>query len=229
MSAGRILLVEDSPEAALLVSRRLRASGYEVHVAPDGERALLAAGRHPPDLVILDRGLPGLSGLEVCRRLREGSDVPIVFLSADGAPGDTVEGLRCGADDYIAKPCDPEVLLARVEARLRPRLAAPARARLVAGPLSLDLDGRLAELAGEAVPLTTREFELLSCLMRHRERVLSRDRLIELVWGHDFEGESNVVDAYVRLLRKKLEGPDRPRLIHAVRGAGYVLRVPPAP
>jgi two-component system, OmpR family, response regulator len=220
---GAILVVEDEQTIADLVRAYLRRDGFGVVWARSGEQALDELSRHPVRLVILDLGLPGIDGFEVCRRLRSRADVPILILSARDDEVDRVAGLEAGADDYVTKPFSPRELVARVKAILR-RAGAPGRAgtaeggALVAGDVALDRAARTVTAGGEPVELTSREFDLLAALLAHAGVVLSRDRLLDLVWQGEFAGGTRTVDVHVAQLRAKL---DRPGLIETVRGAGY--------
>ena len=224
-----VLVVDDDPEIRDSLRRGLSVEGYAVSLAADGAEALDAARDRAPDLVVLDVMLPTLDGLEVCRRLRMAEEsLPIVLLTARDAVPDRVAGLETGADDYLVKPFAIEELLARVRVQLRrrdPTGAATAGAReLRFDDLRLDTAAREARRGGRRIPLTTTEYELLRLFMQHPREVLSRERIFERVWGYDFDGESKVIEVYVRYLREKLEAAGEPRLIHTVRGAGYVLR-----
>jgi two-component system response regulator MprA len=192
-------------------------------VAADGESGLKAARDTPPDLVILDWMLPGLDGLEVCRRLRAGGSVPILMLTAKDAVTDRVTGLNSGADDYLTKPFAFEELLARVRALLRrSRTTEEIIFRFV--DLTLNVNTREVTRGSRKVDLTTKEFDLLHFFMRHPRQVLTREMLYDRVWGYDFEGESNILEVYIRYLRSKLEAGGEPRLLQTVRGVGYALR-----
>jgi DNA-binding response OmpR family regulator len=210
------------PRIADFIRRGLVLTGYEVDVAHDGEAALSAAREQMPDLVVLDLMLPGMDGVEVCRRLRAASDVPIVVLTARDAVSDKVEGLDAGADDYLTKPFVFDELLARLRAALRRR--APSEEVLTVGDLIVRPASREVERAGRLVDLTTREYDLLVFLVRNAGRVVDKQTIFEKVWGYDFEVESDAIKVYVRYLRKKLNGPGEADLIHAVRGVGYILR-----
>jgi two-component system, OmpR family, response regulator MprA len=219
----RVLVVEDDGDIADVLRRALGMEGYEVRLADDGERALTAAGDFEPDAVVLDLGLPTLDGVEVCRRLRESGDVPILMLTARDAVDSRVEGLDSGADDYLVKPFERTELLARLRALLRRR---PPRgsAFLVVGDLRLNPDTHEVWRGERALDLTGREFELLEHLMRNERLVVSRDKLLEEVWEYAPFSETNTVDVFVSNLRRKLEAGGEPRLLHTVRGSGYVLR-----
>ena len=221
----RILLVEDEEKLARMVELELNYEGYQVEKAFDGRRGLELALSGRFDLILLDIMLPALSGMEVLRRLRRESQVPVIMLTARDTVVDKVSGLDMGADDYVTKPFATEELLARIRAALRKR-PAPAQpdSRLTAGPLVMDLDRHLVTVDGQNVALTRREFDLLRCLLEHKEKVLSREELLEQVWGFDFMGETNTVDVYIRFLRTKLDEAFRIKLIHTVRGVGYVIR-----
>jgi two-component system, OmpR family, response regulator MprA len=219
----RVLVVEDDEEIAQVLQRSLRLEGYEVRLAADGEAALQAAGAFHPDLVVLDLGLPGLDGIDVARRLRGGDDVPILMLTARDAVESRVEGLDAGADDYLVKPFERQELLARLRALLRRR---PPRgsASLVVADLALNPDTHEVHRGDRAVELTQREFELLEHLMRNERIVVPRQRLLEEVWGYDPFATTNTIEVFVSNLRRKLEAGGEPRLLHTIRGAGYVLR-----
>jgi two-component system response regulator MprA len=222
---GRVLVVEDDQEIADVLRRTLRGEGHEVRSAGDGAEALRVAAEFIPDLVVLDLGLPKLDGVEVCRRLRAESDVPILILTARTETGDRVEGLDSGADDYLVKPFERQELLARLRALLRRR---PPRgsASLTVGDLRLNPDTREVYRGDRAIELTNREFELLEYLMRNERLVISRERLLEEVWGYDPMAMTNTIDVFISNLRRKLEQGDEARLLHTKRGAGYVLRAP---
>ncbi|MFL5893740.1 MAG: response regulator transcription factor [Thermoleophilaceae bacterium] len=208
---------------AVALRRSLRLEGYDVRVAGDGEEALTESGVFEPDLVVLDLGLPRLDGVEVCRRLRDGGDMPILMLTAREGVGHRVTGLDSGADDYLVKPFEREELLARMRALLRRR---PPRgsAFLTVGDLRLNPDTREVLRGERSIQLTAREFELLEYLMRNERLVVSRQALLDDVWGYDAFAETNTVDVFISNLRRKLEDGGEPRLLHTIRGAGYVLR-----
>ena len=225
--SDRILVVEDDERIAQFLERGLIFEGYRVDVARDGSEGLVLAREAPPDLVILDLMLPGsIDGLEVCRRLRAASDVPILILTAKDTVEDRVIGLDAGADDYLLKPFAFDELLARMRALFR-RVAPVSKPELMTfADLTLDTGTRRAARGGRAIDLTAKEYELLELFLRHPRQVLSRDLIFDRVWGYDFGGESNIIEVYVRYLRQKTEEQAEPRLIHTVRGVGYVLREP---
>lgn len=218
-----MLVVEDDEEIAQTLKRSLRMDGYEVRVAGDGEAALEAAAAYHPDLVILDLGLPRLDGIEVARRLRGADDVPILILTARSELDDRVSRLDEGADDYLTKPFERQELLARLRALMRRR---PPRgsATLVVGDLHLNPASRDVTRSGREIELTNREFELLEFLMRNERLVVSRERLLEEVWGYDPLALTNTIDVFISNLRRKLEQGGEPRLLNTKRGAGYVLK-----
>jgi DNA-binding response OmpR family regulator len=221
----RILVIEDDEEIAQVLQRSLRLEGYEVKLAGDGVQGLEEAHAFLPDLIILDLGLPRLDGVDVARRLRDGGDeVPILILTARDALESRVEGLDMGADDYLVKPFERQELLARMRALLRrrpPRGMAPLRV----GDLMLNPDTHEVSRGERRIELTQREFELLEYLMRNERLVISRQKLLDEVWGYDPFSITNTIEVFVSNLRRKLEAGGEPRLLHTVRGAGYVLRV----
>jgi DNA-binding response OmpR family regulator len=221
--APRVLVVEDDEDIAQALQRSLRMEGYEVRAAADGRVALEQGRAFAPDLVILDLGLPEVDGLEVARSLRADDDVPILILTARDALDSRVEGLDAGADDYLVKPFERQELLARMRALLRrrpPRGSAPLRV----GDLSLNTDTHEVLRAERPIDLTQREFELLEYLMRNERIVISRQRLLDEVWGYDPFSTTNTIEVFVSNVRRKLEAEGEPRLLHTIRGAGYVLR-----
>jgi len=219
----RILVVDDDPKIAAALRRTLAYEGHEVEVAVDGRQALVAARERAPDLILLDVMLPELDGIEVCRRLREGGDVPILMLTARDTVSDRVLGLDSGADDYLVKPFAHEELVARVRTLLR--RSRPRRAELLRfGDVVMDIGAHEVRRADDAVQLTAVEFKLLEHFLRNPRLVLSRQQILDVVWGFDAETASNVVDVYVGYLRQKLEIGGAPRLLQTVRGVGYVLR-----
>src|SRR5687768_9213630 len=223
LPGGRVLIVEDDAEIADVLRRSLRNEGYEVQTAGDGPAALASAADFVPDLVVLDLGLPGMDGLEVCASLRAEGDVPILILTARAETEDRVAGLDSGADDYLVKPFERQEFLARVRALLRRR---PPRgsAQLTVGDLRLNPDTREVRRDQRPVELTKREFELLEYLMRNERLVISRERLLEEVWGYDPMDSTNTIDVFISNLRRKLEEGGESRVLHTKRGAGYVLK-----
>ncbi|MBW8481763.1 response regulator transcription factor [Actinomadura parmotrematis] len=222
-AAGRVLVVDDDPTVAEVVARYLTRDGHAVECLADGRRALARALADPPDLVVLDLMLPGLGGLEVCRRLRAASAVPIVMLTALGAETDRLAGLEIGADDYVTKPFSPRELALRVRSVLRRARGGvrPGGGRLRDGGLVLDAGAHEAALDGVPLALTAREFDLLAHLLRHPRRVLTREELLERVWGWSF-GDTSTVTVHVRRLREKIEAdPAAPRRLVTVWGVGY--------
>ena len=224
--ADRILIVEDEAALARFVELELKHEGYEVAKAADGREGLSMMESGEYDLVLLDIMLPGLNGLEVLRRARRTVDTPVIMLTARDTVMDKVTGLDMGAEDYVTKPFEIEELLARIRVCLRKaaRQAAPART-LSVGPLELDPDRHTVACQGQPVELTHREFDLLKILMENKGIVLSRNTLIERVWSYDYMGETNIVDVYIRYLRGKIDDVYSVKLIHTVRGVGYVLRI----
>jgi len=219
----RILVVDDDPEILSLLKRGLSYEGYAVETASNGAEALAKAREKEPDLVVLDVMMPEMDGVEVARRLRQAGDVPILMLTARGTVADRVAGLDGGADDYLVKPFAFDELLARVRALLR-RRQPREREVLRFVDLTLDTVSREVRRGNDAIQLTAQEFDLLELFLCHPRQVLKRDFIYDRVWGYDFEGESNVIEVYVRYLRAKLEAGGKPRLIQTVRGVGYVLR-----
>jgi len=220
----RILLIEDESKIADFIRRGLKLEGYEVDVAYDGDVGLDKAVEAKPDLIILDLMLPGVDGMDVCRSLREaGFEMPILMLTARDAVADRVAGLDAGADDYLVKPFAFDELVARIRALLR--RSAPAEDEMLAfSDLVMNVTTREVKRRERPIELTAKEFDLLETFMRHPRQVLTRDQLYQHVWGYDFGAESNIIEVYIRYLRAKLEEEGEPRLIHTVRGVGYVLR-----
>lgn len=229
--SSRILVVDDDAKITSFLRRGLVLEGYDVIVCNSGIDALRLVAEQVPDLIILDIMMPGVDGLEVCRRIRTaGETVPILMLTARDTVSDRVKGLDMGADDYLVKPFALEELTARVRALLRRNKGAMAE-ELDARPgvlryadLELDTASREAKRGARPVELTAKEFELLALFLNHPRQVLTRDTLMEKVWGYDYTGESNVLEVYVGYLRQKLEAGGEPRVIHTVRGVGYVLK-----
>ncbi|MFC0314749.1 response regulator transcription factor [Gordonia phosphorivorans] len=229
------LVVEDEPDLAAIVGDYLRSAGFDVTVLHDGAQAVESAQRNPPDVVVLDLGLPGLDGVEVCRRLRTFSDAYIVMLTARAAEVDMLIGLSVGADDYVLKPFSPRVLIARIDAMLRrPRAGAAqpdAQARRVReiGAVIVDLDARQVWVGGTHVHLTRTEFDILAALIHRPGVVVTREHLMNTVWGSTWVGDTHVVDVHIGGLRRKLDDRGDDRLIETVRGVGYRIDDPAAP
>jgi two-component system response regulator MprA len=226
----RVLVVDDDPGVRDSLRRSLVFNGYEVELAEDGQRGLSAIAMRRPDVVVLDVMMPGLDGLETCRRLRAaGEDIPVLMLTARESVADRVSGLDAGADDYLAKPFALEELLARLRALLRRSTVGPEGNQLLRfSDLSLDLGTREVWRGQRPITLTRTEFHLLELLLRHPRQVLERGQILEEVWGFDFPTTANSLEVYVGYLRRKLEAEGEARLIHTVRGVGYSLRESPA-
>ena len=225
----KILLVEDEEKLARMVELELKYEGYQVDKAADGRTGLDMAQTGDYDLILLDIMLPALNGMEVLRRLRRESLVPVSMLTARDTVMDKVAGLDAGADDYITKPFAIEELLARIRAALRNKAEGAAEVpgqvgKLMAGPLTMDVDRHEVSVNGQEVELTRREFDLLRYLLENKEKVVTREVLLDNVWGFDFVGETNTVDVYIRFLRSKIDERFHIKLIHTVRGVGYVIR-----
>ncbi len=223
MSAGTVLLVEDEPSIGALVRSYLERERWHVVWVRSGEDALAELPRHPVRIVVLDIGLPGMDGFDVCREMRRRSRVPILMLTARDEEPDRVAGLEIGADDYVTKPFSPREVSARIKAILRRSEQTPENETIELDSIVLDRDAREVTVEGAPVELTAKEFDLLACLLEHPGIVLSRDRLLDRVWGMDFPGGTRTVDVHVAQLRRKL---GRPELIRTVRGAGYKLVKP---
>jgi two-component system response regulator MprA len=217
-----ILVVDDDPKILSVLGRGLRFEGYNVQLAADGNEALQLARLDPADIVVLDVMLPGLDGLEVCRRLRRGMNVPILMLTARDAVLDRIAGLDSGADDYLIKPFDFDELLARIRALLR-RVHPSSESELVFADLRLDTRTREVYRADRRIDVTTREYELLLLLLQHPRQVLTRDQILDHLWGHA-SVDSNAIEVHIARLRDKLEAGNEARLIQTIRGAGYALR-----
>ena len=222
----RILIIEDDPAILKVLQRGLAYEGYTVDVAMDGRTGLNIAHDQHPDLIILDWMLPGMDGLEVCRRLRLQGGLPILMLTAKDTIQDRVQGLDAGADDYIVKPFNLDELTARIRALFR-RTQTERNQVYQFADLTMDSDSRQVTRGKRLVPLTAKEYELLELFLRHPRQVLTREVIFDRVWGYDFGGESNVLEVYIRYLRQKLELEDETRLIHTVRSVGYELRENP--
>jgi len=226
---ARLLVVEDDPNIVELLAASLRYAGFEVATAVDGHQALRLARTYRPDLMVLDVMMPGIDGFEVVRRLgSEGNRCPVVFLTARDATADKITGLTVGGDDYVTKPFSLDEVVARIRAVLRRAQGAPAAvtsARLTFADIELDDDTHEVFKAGESVPLSPTEFNLLRYFLQHPGRVLSKSQILDHVWHYDFGGDANVVESYISYLRRKVDTTE-PRLLHTVRGVGYVLRLP---
>ena len=222
----RILIVEDDPAILKVLQRGLAYEGYAVDIATDGRMGMNQARDHHPDLVILDWMLPGMDGLEVCRRLRLVGSIPILMLTAKDTIQDRVQGLDAGSDDYIVKPFNLDELTARIRALLR-RTQTERNQVYQFADLTMDTSSRQVTRGKRVVSLTAKEYELLELFLRHPRQVLTREVIFDRVWGYDFGGESNVLEVYIRYLRQKLEAEAEPRLIHTIRSVGYVLRETP--
>ncbi|NLC31915.1 MAG: response regulator transcription factor [Clostridiales bacterium] len=218
-----ILLIEDEKSIARFIELELSHEGYQVIKAEDGRAGLELAEKGGWDLMLLDIMLPGLNGLEVLRRLRRSCDLPVIMLTARDAVMDKVTGLDTGADDYITKPFSIEELLARIRTALRKQQSLQ-QLLLTVGPLQMDIARHTVSVNDQPVDLTGREFSLLQYLMENQSIVLSRESLMEKVWGYDYMGETNIVDVYIRYLRGKIDEPFDVKLLHTVRGVGYTLR-----
>jgi two-component system response regulator MprA len=221
---AHILVVDDDPRITDLMRRILAYEGYSVTIAASGTEAFDRSLEHPPDLVVLDIMLPGMDGLEVAQRLRAaGDNVPILMLTARDAVGDRVKGLETGADDYLVKPFSPEELVARIKALLR-RSQEGQHEVLRYADVELDTGTRIAHRGAREIELSPTEYELLLLFMKRPRQVLTREIILDRVWGIDFEGSSNVMEVYIGYLRAKLESKSEPRLIHTIRGVGYVFK-----
>lgn len=219
----RILIIEDDEQILKILRRSLVYEGYQVDTARDGEIGLNLSRDNRPALVILDWSLPGMGGLEVCRRLREFGKQPVLMLTAKDVTEDQVQGLDAGADDFVVKPFELDELLARIRELLR-RSQVQRVPMLTFNDLVLDTSTRRAARKNRTIKLTAKEYDLLEMFMRHPRLVLTREIIFDRVWGYDFGGESNVLDVYIRYLRQKLEAAGETRLIHTVRSVGYVMR-----
>jgi DNA-binding response OmpR family regulator len=220
MERGAVLVVDDEPNIAELIELYLTREGYQVFTADSGEQALRAVAEHRPRLVVLDVGLPDIDGLEVCRRLRQTSTIPVIFLTARDGEVDRVVGLELGADDYVTKPFSPPELVARVKAVLRRADPAATTEIIQIADAAIDLGRREVRVRGEVIAFTTREFELLQFLAEHPGLALSRQQILDGVWGYGWFGDERTVDVHLAQVRKKLDGAVR---IETVRGIGYRL------
>lgn len=222
----RILIIEDDEAIVKIIRRTLSYEGYQVETALDGEAGLDLAREHHPDLIILDWMLPGMDGLEVCHRLRATETTPILMLTAKDTLQDRVDGLDTGADDYMVKPFELDELLARIRALLR-RTSQERSPVLTFDNLVMETTARKVYRGEKEIPLTAKEYDLLELFLRNPRQVLTREVIFDRVWGYDFGGESNVLDVYIRYLRQKMEAENETRILHTVRGVGYVLRENP--
>ncbi|MDG2991887.1 response regulator transcription factor [Candidatus Synechococcus calcipolaris G9] len=222
--SAKILLIEDEQKIARFVQLELQSEGYDISVSYDGHNGLMVAREMPIDLLIVDWMLPGLTGVEICRRLRStGKKTPIIMLTGRDEIGDRVAGLDAGADDYVIKPFSIEELLARVRAQLR-RQTDEVSEWLEFEDLRVNPRTREVYRGDRAIELTVKEFDLLSYLLSRPRQVFAREQILSRVWGYDFVGDSNIIEVYIRYLRLKLESAHSPRLIHTIRGVGYSLR-----
>ncbi len=223
---SKILIVEDETKIARFVELELKHEGYEVQTAFDGRSGLSMCESWQPDLLILDLMLPELSGIEVCRRLRQQSDIPIIMLTAKDDVSDKVMGLDMGADDYMTKPFAIEELLARIRVALKKHRGDISQTSgvLSAGLLKLEPASYSTSFSGESIALTKKEFDLLHYLWQHEHTAISRDELLENVWGYDFAGDTNIVDVYIRYLRQKIDDRYAIKTIHTIRAVGYMFR-----
>ncbi len=225
-ATGRILVIDDDDNIRISLKRALSYAGFTVDVAEDGSSGLQKALTAPPDVVILDVMMPGLNGIDVCRRLKAGGDTSILMLTAKDEVSDRVTGLEAGADDYLIKPFALEELIARLRALLRRKNLADDDNSVHFADLTADLGTREVWRGKRLVELTAKEYDLLAMLLKHPRQVLTRDQLLEQVWGFNFESDTHVLEVYIRYLRQKLEAMGEPRLIHTSRGVGYVLKEP---
>ncbi|MCD8238091.1 MAG: response regulator transcription factor [Clostridiales bacterium] len=226
-SKTKVLIVEDELKLARFVELELKHEGYEVAIANDGRSALDIFEEFKPNIVLLDLMLPGLSGIEVCRRIRKSSDVPIIMITAKGEVMDKVMGLDNGADDYITKPFAIEEVLARMRVALKHKRTSEEQgesSKLSVRDLTLDLGKRTVKLGDNSIDLTKREFDLLAYLIKNKNIVISREQILNKVWGYDYFGETNVVDVYVRYLRTKIDDKYNEKFIHTIRGVGYYVK-----
>ena len=226
MNKPQILFVEDDTAVGNLIATTLETQNYQFHRAKTGAGALMDALSYRPDVMLLDLGLPDMDGIEIIKKIRSWSNLPIIVVSARGEDADKVVALDAGADDYLTKPFSVEELLARIRAALRKRpaqAAEPPRSLLTAGPLTMDTDRHEVSVNGEGVELTRREFDLLRYLMEHHDAAVTRDTLLCDVWGYDYAGDTNIVDVYIRYLRQKIDEPFHIKTIHTIRAVGYMF------
>lgn len=225
MNKDLILVVDDDPKISAMLKRSLEYEGYLVHVVHSGEDALIYLMGESVDLIILDIMLPGLSGWETCREIRAQSRIPIIMLTAKDEIEERVKGLDLGADDYVVKPFALNELLARIRAQLRRNQPQMETIRILTfANVTLNRESRECQRGDQKVNLRGKEFDLLYYLMCNPNKVISKDQILNQIWGHDYEGESNVIEVYIASLRSKLEEHNQPRIIHTVRGLGYILR-----
>lgn len=225
MIPTRILIVEDEKQIARFLELELQHEGYTVDVKYDGRDGLKAVEQSEPDLVLLDIMLPGINGMEVCRRIRQFSEVPVIMLTAKDETTDKVMGLDLGANDYITKPFVIEELLARIRVALRKKDSSPKPVRnLVIGDLTMDISKHHVIRGNQVIDLTKREYDLLEYLIRNKGIALSREQILENAWGFDYMGDTNVVDVYIRYLRSKIDESHETKLIHTIRGVGYIMK-----
>lgn len=221
----KILLIEDDAQIARFIELELEHEGYQIQKYDNGYDGINAVKAEEYDLLLLDIMLPGIDGMEVCRQLRDFSDIPIIMLTAKSELEDKVEGLDIGADDYLTKPFEIEELLARIRAHLRRKDGnVESDNSLKTADVEIKLDAHIVKRAGQEIELTKKEYDLLVYLIKNEGIVVSRDKLLNNVWGYDYTGETNIVDVYIRYLRSKIDDPFDQKLIHTVRGVGYVLR-----
>jgi Response regulators consisting of a CheY-like receiver domain and a winged-helix DNA-binding domain len=224
MLPTRILIIEDEKQIARFLELELQHEGYSVEIEYEGRSGLEGVEKNGPDLVLLDIMLPGINGMEVCRRIRQFSNVPIIMLTARDETMDKVMGLDLGADDYITKPFVIEELLARIRVALRKKgLPANSQTILTVGDLTMDLSKHHVKRGNEVIDLTKKEYDLLEYLLRNKGIVLTRDKILENVWGYDFLGDTKVVDVYIRYVRSKVDDTHDIKLIQTVRGVGYMI------
>lgn len=222
---GKILIIEDEVKIARFLELELNYEGYEAFKIHDGREGLMKAREEDFDLILLDIMLPSMNGIEVLRRIRENSEVPVIMLTAKDDTMDKVTGLDMGADDYVTKPFEIEELLARIRVALKKKKSENISSNILkVNNLKVDLDKYIVTFNDEIIDLTKREFDLLHYLLENKNRVLSREKIVERVWGYDYLGDTNVVDVYIRYLRSKIDDKYDRKLIHTIRGVGYVIK-----
>lgn len=219
-----VLIVEDEENMVSFIKMELEYEGYNVDVANDGRRAVSLALEKDYDVILLDLMLPGINGIEVCRRIRKEKETPIIMLTARDSVMDKVTGLKSGADDYLAKPFAIEELIARMEVIFRRNKKEKKSSELKFKDITLDIEGRIVRRNNEVIELTNTEFQLLLMFMKNINRALTRDIIMENIWGYNSEAETNVVDVYVRYIRNKLDKNDKEKYIQTIRGVGYIMR-----